>query len=124
MVDAAMTEFGYHQDIRFRRPRTAYHDPAANYLQTGIAIDAHRRENGAMLVYPGSHRLGELDLGEGRVMDRPLDDEDQPGYEVVDDVLQAEADPHAERTGNEGDLRRIDAERGQREYGAGDHSRT
>ena len=73
---AAMTEFGYHQDIRFRRPRTAYHDPAANYLQTGIAIDAHRRENGAMLVYPGSHRLGELDLGEGRVMDRPLDDED------------------------------------------------
>ena len=73
---AAMTEFGYHQDIRFRRPRTAYRDPANSYLQTGIAIDAHRRENGAMLVYPGSHRLGELDLGEGRVMDRPLDDDD------------------------------------------------
>ena len=73
---AAMTEFGYHQDIRFRRPRSAYRDPASSYLQTGIAIDVHRRENGAMLVYPGSHRLGELDLGEGRVMDRPLDDED------------------------------------------------
>lgn len=25
---AAMSEFGFHQDIRFRRPRHAYHDPA------------------------------------------------------------------------------------------------
>jgi ectoine hydroxylase-related dioxygenase (phytanoyl-CoA dioxygenase family) len=73
---AAMGEFGYHQDIRFRRPRSAYRDPAASYVQTGIAIDPHRRENGAMLAYPGSHRVGELPLGEDRVMDRPLDDED------------------------------------------------
>jgi ectoine hydroxylase-related dioxygenase (phytanoyl-CoA dioxygenase family) len=57
---AAMAEFGYHQDIRFRRPRSAYREPAASYVQTGIAIDPHRRENGAMLVYPGSHRMGEL----------------------------------------------------------------
>ena len=27
--------------------------------------------------------------------DRPLDDEDQAGDEVVDDVLQSEADAHA-----------------------------
>jgi ectoine hydroxylase-related dioxygenase (phytanoyl-CoA dioxygenase family) len=73
---AAMAEFGYHQDIRFRRPRSAYRDPAASYMQTGIAIDPHRRENGAMLVYPGSHRMGELPLGEDRVMHRPLQDED------------------------------------------------
>jgi ectoine hydroxylase-related dioxygenase (phytanoyl-CoA dioxygenase family) len=73
---AAMADFGYHQDIRFRRPRSAYRDPAASYVQTGIAIDPHRRENGAMLVYPGSHRMGELSLGQGRVMDRPLEDED------------------------------------------------
>lgn len=73
---AAMAEFGYHQDIRFRRPRWAYRDPAASYVQTGIAIDPHRRENGAMLVYPGSHRMGELSLGEDRVMNRSLDDDD------------------------------------------------
>jgi Phytanoyl-CoA dioxygenase (PhyH) len=45
-------------------------------VQTGIAIDPHRRENGAMLVYPGSHHMGELPLGEDRVMHRPLEDED------------------------------------------------
>jgi ectoine hydroxylase-related dioxygenase (phytanoyl-CoA dioxygenase family) len=59
---AAMAEFGYHQDIRFRRPRTAYRDPETNYVQTGIAIDAHSAETGAMTVLPGSHRLGELDM--------------------------------------------------------------
>ncbi|MCP5365166.1 MAG: phytanoyl-CoA dioxygenase family protein [Hyphomicrobiales bacterium] len=67
----AAAEFGYHQDIRFRRPRTAYRDPATSYVQTGIAVDAHREENGAMTVLPGSHRLNELDFsGQQRVMDR------------------------------------------------------
>ena len=73
---AATMEFGYHQDIRFRRPRWAYRDPAASYVQTGIAIDPHRRKNGAMLVYPGSHRMGELSLGGDRVMNRSLDEDD------------------------------------------------
>jgi len=72
---AAMHDFGYHQDIRFRRPRDAYRDPAESYVQTGIAIDAHRAANGAMTVFPGSHRLGELDLGAERVMDTRLADE-------------------------------------------------
>jgi ectoine hydroxylase-related dioxygenase (phytanoyl-CoA dioxygenase family) len=74
---AAGAEFGWHQDIRFRRPRAAYRDPANSYVQTGIAIDRHRAENGAMIVIPGSHRLGELALGGGgRVMDTPLSDEE------------------------------------------------
>ena len=38
---AAMVEFGYHQDIRSRRPRWAYRDPANSYIQTGIAVDPH-----------------------------------------------------------------------------------
>jgi ectoine hydroxylase-related dioxygenase (phytanoyl-CoA dioxygenase family) len=57
---AAMAEFGFHQDSRSRRPRDAYRDLARSYIQTGIAIDPHTRKNGAMLVCPGSHRLGEL----------------------------------------------------------------
>ena len=74
---AAEAEFGYHQDIRFRRPRAAYRDPEHSYVQTGIAIDPHRPANGAMRVIPGSHRLGELALAsQGSVMDTPLSDDD------------------------------------------------
>jgi ectoine hydroxylase-related dioxygenase (phytanoyl-CoA dioxygenase family) len=70
-------EFGYHQDIAFRRPRAAYRAPATSYVQTGIAVDPHRPENGAMTVLPGSHRLGELSFATtGRVMDRALSDAD------------------------------------------------
>jgi ectoine hydroxylase-related dioxygenase (phytanoyl-CoA dioxygenase family) len=66
---AAMVEFGYHQDVRFRRPREAYRGLPQSYVQTGIAIDRHRAENGAMTIYPGSHRLGELAFtSQGRVM--------------------------------------------------------
>ncbi len=72
---AAMVEFGYHQDIRFRRPRTAYRRPATSYVQTGIAVDHHSRANGAMTIFPGSHRLGELALADkGRVMETPVSD--------------------------------------------------
>lgn len=73
---AAIAEFGWHQDIRFRRPREAYRRPGDSYVQTGIAVDRHRAESGAMRILPCSHRLGELALGDGRVMDRPLDDSD------------------------------------------------
>ena len=74
---ATAVEFGYHQDIRFRRPREAYRRPLEAYVQTGIAIDPHGRDNGAMTVFPRSHLMGELGLGsDGRVMDRPLDDAD------------------------------------------------
>jgi len=70
----AMAEFGWHQDIRFRRPRSAYREPDRCYVQTGIAVDPHRAENGAMRILPGSHRLGDLALCAGRTVDRPLDD--------------------------------------------------
>ena len=57
---AAMVEFGFHQDSRSRRPRDAYRDLARSYVQTAIAVDPQRADNGAMVVVPGSHRLGEL----------------------------------------------------------------
>jgi ectoine hydroxylase-related dioxygenase (phytanoyl-CoA dioxygenase family) len=70
---AAAAEFAYHQDIRFRRPREAFRDLFQSYVQTGIAIDRHTAANGAMRVYPGSHRLGEVDLSiEGAVMDAAM----------------------------------------------------
>ncbi len=74
---ASRVEFGYHQDIRFRRPRAAYRDPAASYIQTGIAVDRHASDNGAMTLYPGSHQLGELAQSiDGPVMDRSMTDDD------------------------------------------------
>lgn len=57
---AAMTEFGFHQDSRSRRPREAYRDLPASYIQTAIAVDPQSRDNGAMVICPGSHTLGEL----------------------------------------------------------------
>jgi ectoine hydroxylase-related dioxygenase (phytanoyl-CoA dioxygenase family) len=61
-------DFAFHQDARFRRPRTCYRNLAASYVQTGIAVDPHTAESGALRVLPGSHRLGEVDLGAGAVM--------------------------------------------------------
>src|ERR1700676_932377 len=59
---AAAANFAFHQDARFRRPPCAYRNLATSYVQTGIAIDRHTAANGAMKIYPGSHRFGEVDL--------------------------------------------------------------
>jgi ectoine hydroxylase-related dioxygenase (phytanoyl-CoA dioxygenase family) len=70
---AAAAEFAFHQDVRFRRPREAYRNLALSYVQTGIAVDRHVAASGAMKIYPGSHRLGEVDLTvRGRVMDSEM----------------------------------------------------
>ncbi len=73
---AAGAEFAFHQDVRFRRPRSAYRNLASAYVQTGIAIDPHRGDNGAMRVYPGSHRVGEHELaGAAPVLDQAMAEE-------------------------------------------------
>ena len=72
---AAGAEFAFHQDARFRRPRTAFRNLAASYVQTGLAIDGHRAASGGMRVYPGSHTLGEKELaGKGPVLDQAMAD--------------------------------------------------
>ncbi|HUZ72947.1 MAG TPA: phytanoyl-CoA dioxygenase family protein [Stellaceae bacterium] len=73
---AAGAEFAFHQDVRFRRPRSAYRDLANSYVQTGIAVDPHRPENGAMRLLPDSHGLGECELaGAGAVLDQAMAEE-------------------------------------------------
>ena len=59
---AAGGDYAFHQDSRFRRPREAYRNLGESYVQTGIAVDPHRPESGAMRLYPGSHLLGDLTL--------------------------------------------------------------
>lgn len=73
----ASAEFGFHQDSRSRRPREAYRDLANSYIQTGIAIDPHSLENGAMVVCPESHLRGDLPFDAGqRSMDQEMDTAD------------------------------------------------
>jgi ectoine hydroxylase-related dioxygenase (phytanoyl-CoA dioxygenase family) len=62
------SDFAFHQDARFRKPPSCYRDLATSYVQTGIAVDPHTVESGALRVLPGSHRLGLVDLGSGAVM--------------------------------------------------------
>jgi len=45
-----------HRDVRSRQPVEDFDDLMLAWVQTGIAIDPHRRANGAMQVVPGSHR--------------------------------------------------------------------
>lgn len=45
-----------HRDVRSRKPNNAFRDLQNSYVQTGIAIDPHRVENGAMYIVPGSHK--------------------------------------------------------------------
>ena len=69
----AGAEFAFHQDARFRRPREAFRNLATSYVQTGIAVDRHRAANGALQIYPGSHRFGAMELaGPGPVVDQAL----------------------------------------------------
>jgi len=74
---AAMVEFGFHQDSKSRRPKEAYTDLTTSYIQTAIAVDPHRKENGAMVVCPGSHHLGKLPFDPNRSsMKVNMDDSD------------------------------------------------
>ncbi len=60
---AAESGFAYHQDFRFRRPASAFRKLDVSIVQTAIAIDPHRPDNGAMRMCAGSHRRGDLHLG-------------------------------------------------------------
>src|SRR5262245_48147554 len=60
------TSFSFHQDARFRRPANAFRELATSYVQTFLAIDPHRVENGCLKVYDGSHKLGLVDIPSDR----------------------------------------------------------
>lgn len=55
-------EFAWHQDSRFRLPVEAYRNLGRSYIQTGLAIDPHTPDSGAMRFIPRSHTGGDIDL--------------------------------------------------------------
>lgn len=58
----SLGDFAWHQDSRFRKPDAAYRNLGTSYIQTGLAIDPHTPESGAMRFIPRSHGAGPLDL--------------------------------------------------------------
>ena len=58
----ADTYYSFHQDYRFRRPASAFRNIGTSNLNTMLAVDPHSKENGCLQVYPGSHKMGPLDL--------------------------------------------------------------
>lgn len=58
----SLGDFAWHQDSRFRKPDAAYRNLGTSYIQTGLAIDPHTPESGAMRFIPRSHAAGPLEL--------------------------------------------------------------
>ncbi len=91
---ACQTGYSYHQDARFRRPASAYRSLASAYVQTAIAVDPHRPENGCLRIVRGSHRLGDLSIGtqqsvyQGSTEESDLRALGIPHGDVVDIILE------------------------------------
>lgn len=66
-----------HRDVRSRQPVSAFTDLYTSWVQTGIAIDAHTKDNGAMKIIPGSHKDVEHDPANIEIYNVP-DAEDDP----------------------------------------------
>lgn len=58
---SGQTSYGYHQDARFRRPKSAYRDIGNSFVQCALAIDPHTEDNGCLMVIEKSHLLGNLE---------------------------------------------------------------
>jgi ectoine hydroxylase-related dioxygenase (phytanoyl-CoA dioxygenase family) len=61
---AKYTFYRFHQDARFRTGDLAGYDLLDSTVTTGLAIDRQTVENGALRVFPASHRLGYLGLSD------------------------------------------------------------
>lgn len=72
-----------HRDVRSRQPVEAFRDLFPSWVQTGIAIDPHRPENGAMKIVPGSHRDFEHDPTDTSLYNVPHYEKDDRIRDVV-----------------------------------------
>lgn len=134
-------DFAWHQDSRFRKPDHAYRNLGSAYIQTGLAIDPHTRESGAMRFVRGSHLRGELDLDVAEeVLGRSMADDALARAGLsTDDIVDVELAPgdfamwspylvhgsgtncsdHARRLYINGYVRSADCDRGEVTFAAG-----
>jgi len=74
---AKYTSYRFHQDARFRQGNIKDFNYLRSTVTTGLAIDRQTVENGALRVFPGSHRLGYLGLSDdGPIMVGQTQDEE------------------------------------------------
>jgi ectoine hydroxylase-related dioxygenase (phytanoyl-CoA dioxygenase family) len=74
---AKYTSYRFHQDARFREGNIKDFNYLRSTVTTGLAIDRQTVENGALRVFPGSHRLGYLGLSDdGPIMVGQTQDEE------------------------------------------------
>ena len=83
--------FGFRQDARFRHLVRG----RASVVQTFIAVDPHRVENGCLKIVAGSHELGPLDPpANGRGRDQPWENADLERWGLDPDrVVDLALDP-------------------------------
>ena len=62
---AKYTYYRYHQDIKFRTRPELFGNLDTGWVTTGLALNRQGGDNGALCVYPGSHRMGYLGMGDG-----------------------------------------------------------
>jgi ectoine hydroxylase-related dioxygenase (phytanoyl-CoA dioxygenase family) len=74
---AKYTFYRFHQDARFREGNVKDFSYLQSTVTTGLAIDRQTVENGALRIFPGSHRLGYLGLSDdGPIMTGQTQDEE------------------------------------------------
>lgn len=94
----SLTQWRYHQDLRARKPDAAYRELFSSYVNTGIAVERHADETGAMRVVPGSH-LCRRDLGlEALAEALGVDAHPPTDAELRELLRRAGVDPDALRT--------------------------
>lgn len=74
-----------HRDVRSRKPDSAFRELYTSWVQTGIAVDPHLPQNGAMQIVPGSQHDIEHDPADDKIFNVP-DYADDP--RIKDMVLE------------------------------------
>ncbi len=82
---AKYTSYRFHQDARFRSGPLTDPQLIHSSITTGLAIDRQSPANGALRIFPGSHRLGYLGLSD----DGPL----MVGQTQEEELRRAGLDP-------------------------------
>lgn len=94
----SLTSWRYHQDIRARKPDSAFRDLWSSYINTGIAIERFDDETGGMQVLPRSH-AAKVDLGiEAVAAEMGLDDHPPSESELAELLRRVGVDGSALKT--------------------------
>lgn len=94
---AKYTYYRFHQDVRFRERKDLMSNFDRYYVTTGLAVNRQDGRNGALKIFPKSHKLGYLGLSDeyAHVMiGNPLQDDElrSAGLDPTD-AVQLELDP-------------------------------